>query len=93
MSTYPAMVEYELSRNNLRGLAFAFSPGLAMGRPATPSLIKIVKDTAPTEETLRYRRLTRNIPTPQYPLVGHRRGLRANDLTVLASAFYLATTC
>lgn len=28
-------------------------------------------------------------PRPWYPLVGHRRGLRANDLVTLASAFVI----
>lgn len=28
-------------------------------------------------------------PRPWYPLVGHREGLRANDLVTLASAFWI----
>lgn len=36
-------------------------------------------------------------PTPRqagtgYPLVGHRRGLQANDLVTLASAFWITST-
>lgn len=31
--------------------------------------------------------VTRNTPRPWYPLVGHRSGLRMNDLVTLASAF------
>lgn len=47
--------------------------------------------TTPGEDTLQSRRLNASArrQRPWYPLVGHRDGLRANDLVTLASALFV----
>lgn len=44
--------------------------------------------TTPSESRLAARRLAHQV-APYYPLMGHRPGLRANDLMTLASAFMI----
>ena len=44
----------------------------------------------PTDRTLpAYENATKRNPLPRYPLMSHRKGLRKNDLTYLASAFWI----
>lgn len=105
MNTFPAMIDHELGRNNLRALSLALTPGIAMVRPTPVSLDKDTdcgwnaracrasqdrhgrSDDCPVHPWPRTRRTP---VAPSYPLYGHRAGLRRNDLTVLASALWLA---
>lgn len=53
-------------------------PGITLAK--TPGMGTGTEHSTPTPRTVR---------RPWYPLVGHRRGLRANDLTTLASALWV----
>lgn len=56
---------------------------------AKVSLVKTADHDGHVSETTMVKRRQSKTLRPWYPLIGHREGLRANDLISLASAFFI----